>query len=61
MPGITSLILVRRDREAVVVDERRLRDITKSVFNWSLDGTIDLRRFEVLEVNGGAKDAKVRE
>jgi len=47
--------------KAVVVDERRLRDITKSVFNWSLDGTIDLRRFEVLEVNGGAKDAKVWE
>jgi len=39
-------------KKAVIVDDRRLRQITKSVFNWSLDGTIELRRFEVLEVGG---------
>lgn len=42
-------------KEAVIVDDRRLRDITKAVFNWGLDGAVDLRRFEVLEVGGGER------
>jgi len=39
--------------KAVVVDERRRRFITQCVLRWSMEGTIQLERFEILKVNGG--------
>lgn len=38
--------------KAVVVDERRLRFITRSVLGWFMAGEIELKRLEILEIGG---------
>ncbi len=42
--------------KAVEVDERRLRYITQTVLNWSMWGTIELKRLEILKISGGKAD-----
>ena len=42
--------------KAVIVDERRLRYITQTVLNWSMWGTIELKRLEILRIGGGKVD-----
>ena len=46
-------------KKAVMVDDIRLRFITQSVLNWSINGTIKLKRFEILEIGGGKKDVQM--
>jgi len=41
---------------AVAVDERRVRYITQTVLNWSMWGTIELQRLEILRISGGKAD-----
>jgi len=36
--------------EAVIIDERRLRFIIKTITNWFMDGEIVLKRLEVLDI-----------
>lgn len=44
--------------KAVVVDERRLRFITRSVLGWFMAGEIQLKRLEILEI-GGEKNVQM--
>ena len=37
-------------KQAVIVDERRLRYITQSVLRWSMNREIELKRFEIFKV-----------
>jgi len=37
----------------VVVDERRERFITQMVLHWSMSGERKIKRYEILDANGG--------
>jgi len=49
----------RDKNQAVEVDERRLRYITRSIFGWFMSGEIKLNRLEIIEIDGGKKDVQV--
>jgi len=40
-------------KRAVKVDDRRLRFITQSVLRWFMNGEIELKRLEIIRIEGG--------
>lgn len=51
-----TLVFTPDRSKAVIVDERRLRYITNTVFRWFMAGVIELKRFEILRIGGGKTD-----
>jgi len=55
-----NMLMFDNDRKnAIVVDERRVRFIAQSILRWFMGGTIELKRLEILEVGGKEKCANV--
>jgi hypothetical protein len=47
-----TLVFLPDRKNAVVVDERRVRFIIQSILRWNMSGEISLRRLEILKAGG---------